>query len=435
MPIIYKNKYFKGILVFSGLWTGVAFSTSVDQLGISPGDLATGHARVADPSPETAAYLNPAGLVSGHGSASTMSFYQSQIELKRLEVPKNNEPLLLTDTGVSEVEEPISGVNFGYQSKLGVGGYFGLAGSVPEGFLRMYGGSGEDPSYLHYNDRSRKPELYAALAFPLRYGLSIGLGVYMNLSASGELQVGLEPSESRGRIGLSTEPVIVPYGGFRWVTPEFMEGKLALGVFYRKGQTSDVDLSTDLTAGKSDSFQVPASIRSSLSAFHDPTIYRGGFAYYVSSVGFHFAYEVVDWSEYEEPTLVLSGEDITTLSGDVVEARRPLGRANNIKFGVTYEPRYILSTTLRAGIERRGSAVKDQDASPYIVDPERTVAGLGVSFNFDSPLTDSGRADTSFDFGYSYTALQRTSYDLNNGRRGSAGGYAHTVIGGFGGSF
>ena len=405
-------------------------ASSIDQFGISPGDLATGNARVASPDPATAAYMNPAGLVSDTKSSTVISAYQSTINLKALKSPSEGDAILVVDDSSSQISDPLAGASFGYQTKLPFAGYFGLAGSVPEGFLRMYGASGEDPAYLHYNDRARKPEVYTAVAVPLPYGMSIGVGVYMNLSASGVLQVGLEPDESRGRMELRTEPVVVPYGGVRWRGPKFFEGQVALGLFYRKGHTSDVAIDSDLSAG-GDSFRVPASVESNLAAFHDPTIYRAGASYTRGPVAIHSAFELVDWSDYKEPTMVLSGEDITTLTGgNEVTARKPLKAAENIKLGLSYKPAYLLNTTFSTGVEKRGSASKDQANNPYLLDPSRTVLGLGMSLDFSSPLAESSQPDSSFDFGFSYTKIDRITYNLGGGRTGKAGGTVHTAVAG-----
>ncbi len=426
----FKKVYYFLVIAVSLFGSTLGLGTSVDQFGISPSDLATGNARVASPNPATAAYLNPAGLVSEELSSTSVSIYQSSVELKALDAPPSSSEILVTDQSLSNIRAPLSGANFGYQTRLPFTGFFGLAGSIPEGFLRMYGGSGKDPAYLHYNERARKPELYVALAVPLPYGVSFGAGVYMNLSAKGVLQVGLEPNESRGRMELRTEPVVIPYGGLRWRGPKFMQGQLALGLFYRKGHTSAVNIDSDLSAG-GDSFRVPAAVESNLAAFHDPTVFRYGASYMQGAVSWHIAYELVDWRDYLEPTMVLRGEDITTLSGGgQVSPRQPLKSANNIKLGVSYEPSYLLNTEFSMGFESRGSAIKDQARSPYLLDPRRWTLGAGMSLDFFPATINGEKADSSIDFAFSYTKVEDISYPLGGGKLGAAGGVIHTAVAG-----
>lgn len=418
--------WMKLIMAVLALTGTPAFSGAPDQYGLSPRGLATGNADMADADPVYAAFYNPAG-VAEKGNRSGLQMTYVNLNLKDLNAgyQSGSDALLPTDTYRASEQEPLEALGFGLQTGLFPGVGFGIAGMVPREILNMRGLSGEEVQYLQYHHRQKKPEIYFALGLDLPFGFSLGMGAYFTLAARGQVQVGLSDESSRGRLQLSTDPKVIPYGGLAWQGKLF-SGTMKVASFYRQGHRSTVEVDSEFVA-KTDSFVLPTSIQSELSAFYDPALWRLGTSYLWSDYAVHLSYERSLWSRYRAPVLLLKGDDIATLTGSEGSGDRvDLSDAEALKFGTTMKHSWLPGGYVGLGVAQHFAAKSATTQSP-VVDVDRQTFSVGFGGDVFDPLSESGDP-MALSFGYQFSQLKDTSFVNAQGQRYVAGGQIHTLM-------
>ena len=80
-------------------------------------------------------------------------------------------------------------------------------------FLKVHAFTGDEITYLHFNEKQQRPEIYASLGYALSPSLSLGAGVYYSLTANGNMQMGLSDQDAQASFFLDVQPLFIPFTG------------------------------------------------------------------------------------------------------------------------------------------------------------------------------------------------------------------------------
>lgn len=410
-------------------------STS-DQFGLGAAGLSLGNAAIATPDPAYAAFYNPAAIPQGEKTLGSFSMTNIDWRLQDLNPGYRNQgATLAVETYQASEAESSEGLGFGFKTTIPFGLHVGLSGFMPKEILSVHGNSGEEVSYLKYQDRSKKPEIYLAVARELPLGFSLGLGSYMSLKAKGTFQAGFTDEESRGRLSLETKPVSVPYGGVRWAQV-WGQAEVAFGFFYRQSHTTDVGLETQLV-GKTDGlFLVPTDVDANLAAFHDPELRRYGVSVAYEQLMVHIAMEESRWGDYKSPTMQIASDDFALADEDDFGGQAPtLRNTQAYKAGLSYDSNIAnWDASFRFGYEVHPSAIENKASSP-VVDLGRRSVSLGVGVDLSDGDESSLVEGTMIDVGYHYSWLDEETLSSEGGQSYKAGGAVSVLSGGLSHAF
>ena len=411
-------------------------ASAVDTFGLSPQEMAIGNAAsaVGDGGETSATYAasgNPARLVVASRPLFGVNASSSHLRLRDL----GGEP----STGASGLpashyrasqSDDLRATSFGLNLPLLQGVNFGMTGYLPsDKFAAIQAVSGDDIGYLRYDDRQRKPELHTAVGLDLGHGLSLGVGAYYTVSASGEIEIALSDKDSQGRMGLALQPVATPYGGLLWGRELAAgHGHVDLAATYRQEQRTDANLHTAFSASN-EAFSLPAGIDAALVAFYDPAIAKAASGFQYGKAGLYLAYEKAYWSRYRSAQLRLGGDDIVMLQGgESDDGTVKLKDTDSYQLGLELKESYSMGqAALRFGYEQHGSALPRGISRPVVVDLARDVYALGVGYLMSGVQKMNA---LSFDLAYQWTSLRERSFVDSKGVAYRAGGQVSTLIGG-----
>lgn len=412
-------------------------ASPIDQFGLGPDGASLGNSNIASPNPAYSAYYNPAGVVE-KGSKLGVGLVRVNWDLKDLNEGYRSSPdaVLPMDNYQASKARNLDAMSFGFQKNLSPNIGFGIAGLVPKEILAINGSSGDEVQYLTYSNRRTKPEIYTALAIQHPTGLAVGIGSYVTLKATGDVQAGVSNEESRGRMNLATKTVVIPHFGMRFRRPVW-DGQLSMGVFFRESHTTDVDLDTEFVLAN-DTFRLPTEIQSNLAAFHDPRVVRTGVSFQKRDYAISFAYEITDWSDFEPAVLELSGDDLATLTGgSSIPTQTAFGTSKALKIGLSYViPSLYKGTTMRVGFEdHSGASSSEETVRTQVVDVARRTFGLGVGMVLLKGQDKNEGSDLSVDLTFQHSQLRNKTFSTPEGKRFTAGGTIQGFMGGISRAF
>lgn len=238
-----------------------------DTYGISARSMALGNANSAGDNSSHSAFLNPASLTNSKRLKITLSYLNQNLNLSDINSNKPDQNSgLSADQYRASQNSQINGASIGINLPIMDGINAGISAYMPrDNFGRLWGGAPTDTFYLRLADRQQRPAIFTAVGFDLPGGISLGLGSYYTLKASGQLQMALSPNGSAARFGLDMSPVFIPYGGLEWDI-NMGQSFLSLGVTYRAEQSETASIDTNLTLNL-DAATIPVSLQTSLAPF------------------------------------------------------------------------------------------------------------------------------------------------------------------------
>lgn len=361
---------------------------------------------------------NPAALVNSYNAPFDFSFRTNDPSLVNTNLTFQNPP----PTGLPS--DPYQAQNAGSMNTISGGGNLPLGKRLTIGgaiimptdsLARIYAYSGNESNYLHYMDRSARPEIYTGLGVRATDWLSAGLGFLGSAKADGTLQTGITQSNAEARVLLELKPIIIPYGGLLF-EKTLGAGKLLFGSAYRMESSSEANLTVDMR------FQVgvgtlPFSADSQLISYYDPAKLSLGMGFETDRQGLYLAAENIYWSGYKSNIVKLTGSDLDVLrNGQGSISPVKLQNAWSIRTG--YEMKKwgkILNANLtnQFGIEYHQSALPNDPSSLTILDTERIVLDAGFSLGvpgikefIDKPI--------NFNFGAKWAHLTPKDFSITD---------------------
>ena len=275
----------------------------------------------------------------------------------------------------------LGSVEFGAAFSLGEKLSFGLVGVLPsDTFLKVHAFTGDEITYLHFNDKQQRPQIYASIGHALSPSLSLGAGLYYSLTADGNMQMGLSDQEAQARLFLDVQPLFIPFAGAHLET-SLGNGKLLAGTMYRAEQSADTRLIFDIRFGIPGLGTIPFDGESLLIPFYDPAQLSIALGYRRSDYEFHIGSEINYWSGYRPPIIVLMG-NIIDLTANPIQ-RTPVVLQDTYSYRLGGELKNIFSTksiplNVRAGLEYHTSALPDNSNNLTVVDSDRFAMALGT---------------------------------------------------------
>lgn len=363
-----------------------AFANYGDSFGIGTRNNFLGGAADVTNGGSFASEGNPAGLVNSYNAPFDFSF-------------RTNDPSLV-DTNLTFQNPPPTGLppdsyqaqNAGSMNTISGGGNLPLGKRLTIGgaiimptdsLARVYAYSGNESNYLHYMDRSARPEIYTGLGVRVTDWLSAGLGFLGSAKADGTLQTGITQSDAEARVLLELKPIIIPYGGLLF-EKTLGAGKLLFGSAYRVESSSEANLTVDMRFQVGTMGTLPFSADSQLISYYDPGKLSLGVGYETDTRGLYLAAENIYWSGYKSNIVKLTGADLDVLTNGQGSIT-PVKLQDAWSFSAGYEIKnwakiFNAKLTNQVGIEYHQSALPNNPSSLTILDSERIVLNAGFSF-------------------------------------------------------
>lgn len=331
------------------------------------------------------------------------------------------------DTHRASKTKPQNNFGLGISMPLSAKFAVGIAGRFPtDSVAKIHAFTQNEASYLHYNDRQARPEIYTAVAYKFSENFSLGTGLYYSIKAKGTMQLGISQTDAESRLFLEMLPEFIPYIG---VITKFKNSNrdVTIGMNYRMEQKAksriDVDLDFDVGIGT-----LPFSASSELVAFYDPAILGIGITLEGPKVRPSFSYEWSRWSKYRAPVVSLSGKDLDVLNnGKTLATNIQLRDTHSLRLGAEFPDIYENlknKLTMRMGVEFHTSAVDENTSNLTVVDSDKFGAnfGLGLKRQKLAPFT---LLPVSFDVAFKFMHLLETDFsdqNKNQHRRSKSGG-------------
>jgi len=336
--------------------------------GAGPEGVAEVNARAARADDGLAGVLNPGGLGLGHGVRTALA-------------PMLGISTLSTQGRTRSLAEPF-GVALVFDATLPFTGFLkdrirvGFAGYLPpKNALHLSAHRSDEPFFPYYDNRTQRLVLVPSLAVRVLDRLAVGVGLNILGGATGPATV-LDGASGapEPRLDLTASTAVSVNAGVRFDPRPGV--RLGLSVRQRFAAPAGID-SKATVAG------IPLTISvATHGALFDPTtiVAAGSFDVGRATLELDASYAV--WSAYEGPWVnvhsTLPGVDVssalpTAPARDVVSLRA----AGTVRFGVLARS----ELQLHAGAGFEPSMLKsDQQGVTNLVDGDKVLAGLGVSF-------------------------------------------------------
>ena len=313
----------------------------------------------------------------------------------------------------------LAGLEFGAAFSLGEKLSFGLVSILPAGtFLKVHAFTGDEITYLHFNEKQQRPEIYASFGYALSSSFSLGAGVYYSLSADGNMQMGLSDQDAEARFSLDVQPLFIPFTGAHLETT-LGDGKLLAGVMYRAEQSADTKMVFDIRFGIPGLGTIPFNGESLLIPFYDPAQIALGLGHRGRNYEFYLGSEINYWSNYRPPMIILTG-NINEITSNPV-SQSPVVLQDTYSYRLGGELKDIFSSkpyplSIRGGLEYHTSALPDDSHNVTVVDSDRWAMALGLGLNIPK-VPDVIDKPFSLDATIKYTQLfqKKLTRTLSNG--------------------
>jgi len=236
--------------------------------------------------------------------------------------------------------------NMRFHPRLSVGAML----YMPVGpMARISAESGNESSYLFYDDRKRVPELNAAASYALTENLNLGIGLHYSFSTEGTIQLAAGQEDADSRLIAEMTPQVRPTIGVTyqfgevWKTQKNMPQKSwTIGAYYLHEDKNEFSFNVDIAASTRLA-SIPFQATSDLVAFYRPKTFGLGLSYENDSFGLSTNLEWKQWSNYKAPVIDLKGKDIEDLSSiDPDEKNVRLQDSGNFSVGFQKKNLYSL---------------------------------------------------------------------------------------------
>ena len=376
---------------------------------------------------------NPASLVNVDKSTVSLGYISSSLQLADpATVTASADPLLDDSYDVTQSDN-LAGYTFGIGMPLSKRIAFGISGIMPaNSFARVHAFTGNETTYLHFNDRKEAPEIYTSLGIRLPLGFSVGAGLLYSAKASGQVQMGLSDTDSQARMMLELQPDFVPMAGAMFQR-EMLGGEFLVGAAYRDEQAGGSDIKVDVSVDTGLG-TLPFSATSQLVAFYEPAVLSLGVGYKnMHTGGTYLAVERNFWSQYKAPVINIGGDDLLVLTGGANDQYQiSLQDSWSYRLGHEFAQKRLsknVKIAPRIGVEYHTSALPDNPSSLAVIDSDRFVANAGMGLN----IKRVGTLITipfSVDLTAKWIALQDKKLTTIEGDSANVGGDIFSVMAG-----
>ena len=414
--------------------TGQA-STS-DSLGLGVRNLGLGGASGVTDGKAYAAKGNPATLVHYSKIQGSISYFNSNYGLKDSgTISGQNKSKIANDNYKLSEAKGGSNLHFGATFLLSKNLGLGVAGILPaESFAKVHAFTGNESTYLHFNERQQNPEIYTAFGLQLPQNFSLGGGVLYTVKAEGILQMGVSDTDAEARMLVELRPSYVFYGGVLW-KKYFDNSGLLLGLNYKDELAATTEINTDIRFDVGIG-TIPFAASSQLVTFYDPAVWSLGSSYQTKKYNLYFGLDYSQWSKYQAPVINLSGKDLDVLNGGQV-TQDPITLEDTYSFRMGLEWKKLASfkkNRLKAllGGEYHTSAVSKKPSSIAVLDSNRRVLSTGFEFVMP-PLGDFIAYPLHIDIGAKWINLEKRTLTVSSSegeKSAKVGGNVYAVGGG-----
>ncbi len=377
---------------------------------------------------------NPAGLVLNNNVELALTLNLTSYDLE--DIDRNPQGTIASgitrDNYKASEAKSVSQYSIGLTLPLSNKLVFGLSAFMPaEKLLSIYSQTSNESNYLHYNDRSQRPEVYLAGGYELNDHFSIGAGIYLSMKATGVIQMGVSNNDAETRSLIEAKPVLIPYIGSLYQNNGFL-----VGLSYRMENEPETALGFQLRQS-STSGSVNIDAESELVALYDPAQVTLGFGIQKETYESYLSLERIFWSEYKPAIIDLKGDVDTLTNGGIAENKSGFEDTWSIRLGHQFKNLFELfggKYTHLLGLEFHQGASKDGPESIAVIDTNK----WGVSTGFELGLNSLGTfipKPVVLNFGIQYTSLKKQTFSAinksNQTQSISAGGSILGVAGGF----
>lgn len=409
-----------------------SFAALTDTFGIGTRNIFLGGAADMTDGGAYASKGNPASLTKIKKTLMDTSF---QLNSPNLE----NTNLNLSDPASSGLTEDnynaaeasnMNGLTFGLVLPLGSRLSFGVSGAMPAGSLaKIYAYSGKEANYLHFMDRQARPEVYAGLGIKLWEPLSIGIGLFASVKASGTIQMAMSETDQENRMYMDLKPIVVPFGGLLWTQKVAKDKEFTIGASYRAEHKAEVNLNADVRIGVAGMGTLPIQAESQMLAYYDPARIGFGLGYKTKKIGTYFGLENIQYSKFKANEMKMNNGIFEGLdNGEFSRNPITLKDAWIVRSGFElkeWAPIFTGKIDSQIGFEYQTSTLPSDATSLAMLDSDKTVVNMGSGFKFPN-IGDLIKMPVTINLGFKWTHLFDESYSVVN----STGGVSTAQIGG-----
>ena len=333
----------------------------------------------------------------------------------------------LDDTNRTPFEKPVSGItrdNYQASKAKSVSQYsiglslplskslvFGLSAFMPaEKLLSIYTQTSNESNYLHFNERTQRPEVYLAGGYKFTDHFSLGAGLYLSMKANGLIQIGLSSTDAESRSLIDAKPVLIPYVGTLYQNNDYL-----IGLSYRFVNDPKTILGFQLRQ-KLSGLTVPVTTDSILVPIYDPAQVILGLGLKKESYESYLSLERVFWSNYKAPIIELEGDIGNLTAGGIPEKNISFEDTWTIRLGHNFKNIFEIFNGQYShliGIEYHQGASKDAPESISILDTDKWVVSTGLELGLPS-MGKFISKPVSLNFGVQYLKLVEKTYSARN---------------------
>ncbi|MFZ9000734.1 MAG: OmpP1/FadL family transporter [Bacteriovoracaceae bacterium] len=400
-----KNLFFVFLLCASKLYAGP--SDYMLQEGVNS---FMARANAATDGKVYASKTNPAGLALHQKNQLGFNLNLTSYKLE----DATRDPSATISSGISRDNyqaskaKSVSQYSLGLTLALSNNLVFGLSAFIPaEKLISIYTQTSNESNYLHFNDRTQRPEIYLAGGYELTDNFSFGAGLYLSMKANGLIQIGISENDAESRSLIDAKPVLIPYIGSLYKNNDYL-----IGLSYRFVNDPKTILGFQLSQNLSGNISVPINTDSNLVPIYDPAQITLGFGLQKENYESYFSLERVFWENYKAPIIELSG-DIEDLTGDgIPEKSISFEDTWALRLGHNFKNLFELFNGQYShliGFEYHQGATKDSPESIAILDTDKWVVSTGFELSLPS-LGSFSSGPVHLNFGVQYLTLIKKTY-------------------------
>ncbi|MBT3984462.1 MAG: hypothetical protein HOE90_24110 [Bacteriovoracaceae bacterium] len=433
-----RNWHHSVYIVLTALCFSSLYSATTDMLGADPRSMILGQSnRFSDPG-VGAAQGNPAFIARDKKLEVSLGLSYARPNLHnadRTNVAQTTSGIK-SDPYQADKAADLKWTSFSLVIPLSSWLGIGVSGSLPIGHLaRMHAFTGHESTYLHYNERQSRPEVFTAISSNLPWGFSMGAGIFHSFLAEGQMQLAASDTDADARMLMELKPSYIPYAGLGY-TKEIDQQKLfKMGAFYRAASKEKSEIVIDTSFNIAGVGTFPLSAGSEMIAYYDPETFAFGASYKSSTFAIHNSVIRSMWSHYKAPVIGLLGKDLSDLTGGkIVQDSITLDDTWSFQLGGEFFNVFNLfggSVHMASGLEFHESALPDKPTSLAVVDSERYVVNLGSTLRFES-LGSAIEHPVDFIFGFKYSQYKKENLKAYNSgaqtQSGKIGGHYFAAL-------
>ena len=329
----------------------------------------------------------------------------------------------------------LKSMEFGASFLLGEKLSVGMTSIFPvDSFLKIHTLTGNEVTYLHFNERQQRPQIHTSFGYALTSSLSVGAGFFYSLSANGNIQAGLSDQDTQARLFLEVHPFLIPFTGLHVEIPT-SSGRFLAGLVFQAQQSETSQLSFDMRLGINGLGSIPFTGEAFLIPFYDPAQLVLGLGYESTGYEVHLAGEINYWSRYKSSMVLVTGDvqDISQVQS------YPIVLQDTYSLRLGGELKNIFSSRsfpvhARGGVEYHTSALPENPESVSVIDSDRWGISGGLGVEFSNPGFFIERP-FHLDMAFKYVELMDESFSSTNGRSINSNGNMISVFGGVGFEF